>query len=162
VKTYFRSVTAYPQQKNANGIVMRLIDGLGYRFYWATEGLTKEDYAFSPGSGCMTIGELIGHVWGLVNWIHGNLFGEAIADEKPEGLDEQQEQVFAGLYSIRRHVEALDQEALFALQIAGKPFWHCINGPFSDALTHTGQINSFRRLNGNVVPAHRPFLCYQE
>jgi hypothetical protein len=162
MKTYFRSITAYPQQENANGIVMRLIDGLGFRFYWATEGLTKEDHGFSPGSDCMTIGELIGHVWGLVNWIHGSFLGEEIADKKPEGPDGQREQIFEGLISIRNHVETLEQQELFALQIAGRPFWHCINGPLSDALTHTGQINSFRRLNGNVVPAHRPFLGSQE
>ena len=71
---HFCSVTTYPKE-NANGIVIRLIDGLGYRFYWATEGLTKDDYAFSPGSGCQTIGELVGHVWGLVNWIHLSALG---------------------------------------------------------------------------------------
>jgi hypothetical protein len=26
-----------------------------------------------------------------------------------------------------------------------------INGPISDALTHVGQVNSFRRLSGNPV-----------
>jgi hypothetical protein len=158
MKTHFRSVTSYPQQENANGILMRLIDGLGFRFYWATEGLTEDDYSFSPGGGCQTIGELIGHVWGLVNWMHLNVLGEGISDQRPEDLAERREQVFQGLYDIRSHVEAIGQEELFALQIEGRPLWHMINGPLSDALTHTGQINSFRRLNGNVVPAHRPFL----
>ena len=158
MKTHFRSVTTYPQQENANGIVVRLIDGLGFRFYWATEGLTEDDYSFSPGGGCQTIGELIGHVWGLVNWIHLNVLGEGISDKRPEDLAGRREQIFQGLYDIRSHVEAIGQDELFALQIEGKPLWHVINGPLSDALTHTGQINSFRRLNGNVVPAHRPFL----
>lgn len=158
MKTHFRSITTYPQQQNANGILMRLIDGLGFRFYWATEGLTEDDYSFSPGGGCQSIGELIGHVWGLVNWIHLNVLGEGISDTKPEDLVGRREQVFQGLYDIRSHVEAIGQEELFALQIEGRPLWHMINGPLSDALTHTGQINSFRRLNGNVVPAHRPFL----
>jgi hypothetical protein len=156
---HFRSVTTYPDQENANGIVMRLIDGLGFRFYWATEGLTEDDYGFSPGAGCQTIGELVGHVWGLVNWIHLNVLGKGIAAQRPEDLSGRRKQVFQGLHSIRSHVDALGQDELFTLQIEGKPFWHVINGPLSDALTHTGQINSFRRLNGNTVPAHRPFLC---
>ena len=156
---HFRAVRVYPQE-NANGIVIRLIDGLGYRFYWATEGLTEDDYAFSPGSGCQTIGELVGHVWGLVNWIHLNVLGEGIASSRPEDLEGRREQIFQGLYGIRSRVEGIDQEALFALQIDGRPFWHVINGPLSDALTHTGQISSFRRLNGNVVPRHHPFLGY--
>jgi hypothetical protein len=160
METHFRSVTTYPPQENANGIVMRLIDGLGFRFYWATEGLTEDDYSFSPGGGCQTIGDLIGHVWGLVNWIHLNVLGEGISDKRPEDLAGRREQIFQGLYDIRNHVETIGQDELFALQIEGKPLWHMINGPLSDALTHTGQINSFRRLNGNIVPAHRPFLGY--
>ena len=160
MKSHFRSVTTYPQQENANGIVMRLIDGLGFRFYWATEGLTEADYGFSPGDGCQTIGELVGHIWGLVNWIHLNVLGEGIAAQRPEDLAGRREQIFQGLCDIRSYIDTVDQDELFALQIDGNPFWHVINGPLSDALTHTGQINSFRRLNGNVVPAHRPFLCH--
>mgnify|MGYP006092578213 FL=1 len=29
------------------------------------------------------------------------------------------------------------------------PFWYWINGPLSDALTHVGQINSWRIIAGN-------------
>ena len=32
------------------------------------------------------------------------------------------------------------------------PFWNMINGPLADALTHVGQINSWRRLAGNPAP----------
>ena len=34
------------------------------------------------------------------------------------------------------------------------PVWNIMNGPLADALTHVGQINAWRRLNGNpVAPA---------
>ena len=29
------------------------------------------------------------------------------------------------------------------------PFWYWINGPLADALTHVGQITSWRRISGN-------------
>ena len=29
------------------------------------------------------------------------------------------------------------------------PFWYWINGPLADALTHVGQITSWRRIAGN-------------
>ena len=157
---HFRSVKVYPQE-NANGIVIRLIDGLGYRFYWATEGLTEDDYAFSPGGGCQAIGELVGHVWGLVNWIHLSALGEGIAASRAEDSTGQREQILSGLYSLRNHIIKIDTETLFAIQIRDLPFWHVINGPLSDALTHTGQITSFRRLNGNPVPKHRVFLTHK-
>jgi hypothetical protein len=33
-----------------------------------------------------------------------------------------------------------------------RPFWNMINGPLADALTHVGQINTYRRMNGNPTP----------
>ncbi|MBN1640388.1 MAG: hypothetical protein JXA09_04060 [Anaerolineae bacterium] len=152
----YRTIGDYPPREDAVGIVMRLIDGLGYRFYWATQGLRDADYAFSPGAGCMTIGELIGHVWGLANWVHGNLVG-AGTGARPADPAGQRVQALALLHAIRTHIGTLDGAALLSLRIDDHPFWHVINGPLSDALTHTGQIASFRRLNGNPVPRHSVF-----
>jgi hypothetical protein len=153
----FQAIEAYPDRQDAVGVVLRLIDGLGYRFYWATEGLAPGDYAYSPGAGCQSIGALIGHVWGLVNWIHGTVVGEG-ATWRPPDPAEQRLHVLALLAATRDRVAALDEAALFALQIDGHPFWHVLNGPLSDALTHVGQIASFRRLHGNPVPRHNVFL----
>lgn len=161
MKDHFRNVTVYPARKDANGVLMRLIDGLGYRFYWATEGLTPEDLAFSPGGGCMTIGDLAGHVWGLVNWVHNHFLGKS-GEPPAAGLEGGRDQVFRMLYAVRAHVEAIDEQALFDLQIGGMPFWHAINGPLSDALSHVGQIAAFRRINGHPVPEHHVFLAHEK
>lgn len=32
------------------------------------------------------------------------------------------------------------------------PFWNLLNGPLLDALTHVGQITSWRRIAGNPQP----------
>lgn len=162
MKDHFRSVTAYPKRRDANGVVVRLIDSLGYRFYWATEGLTEGDYEFSPGAGCQTIGALVGHVWRLANWIHHSVLGKGLDTNRSADPEGQREQVLHLLYHIRQHVAEIGQEALFQKSIDGLAFWHILNGPLSDALTHTGQITSFRRLNGNAVPRHYVFLGYQK
>jgi len=44
----FREIPAYPESYSAESVVARMIDGLGFRFYWATEGLRPEDLAFRP------------------------------------------------------------------------------------------------------------------
>jgi hypothetical protein len=137
-------------------MLQRLIDGLGYRFHWATAGLTPGDYAFSPGAGCQTIGALVGHIWGLVNWIHITLTGEG-ASWRPADPAEQRLHALTLLAELRDRLETVDEEALFELHIDEHPFWHMLNGPFSDALTHVGQIASFRRLHGNPVPKHSVF-----
>jgi hypothetical protein len=152
----FRTIDAYPKRHDAIGMLQRLIDGLGYRFHWATAELTSSDYAFSPGAGCQTIGALVGHVWGLVNWIHLTIAGEG-ASWRPSDPAEQRLHTLALLGEVRERLETLDEEALFALHIDDHPFWHLLNGPLSDALTHVGQIASFRRLHGNPVPRHSVF-----
>ena len=162
MKDHFRSVRAYPAREDATGVVVRLIDGLGYRFYWATEGLRGEDYAFSPGAGCQTIGELVGHIWGLANWIHLNILGKRLDAARSADPEGQRGQILQMLVHIREHVAGIGQDELFQLQIDGWPFWHVINGPLSDALTHVGQITSYRRLNGNTVPPHNVFRAGQE
>lgn len=44
------------------------------------------------------------------------------------------------------------------IRIEGHPFWHIINGPLCDALTHVGQIRYLRRLLGKQGPEANVFL----
>ena len=39
----FKEIPAYPASYSAGNVVVRIIDGLGYRYYWATDGLRSED-----------------------------------------------------------------------------------------------------------------------
>jgi hypothetical protein len=154
---HFDAVQVYPPP-SANGVLLRLIDSLGYRFYWATDGLTADDETFSPGSGAMSIGDLIAHIRDMFNWIHRNVLDAEWPDGRPSEVAGQREQALEILHAIRDRVAGIDEQALFELTINGHPFWHLINGPLSDALTHVGQINAFRRLNGNPVCRHAVFF----
>ena len=42
----FYEISNYPESYSEAEIVGRMIDGLGFRYYWATEGLTEEDLNF--------------------------------------------------------------------------------------------------------------------
>jgi len=59
-------IPEYPERVTAVCILTRLLDGLGFRFHWATEGLRPEDYSFRPGPDTMSVSELVRHIWGLV------------------------------------------------------------------------------------------------
>ena len=39
----YYEIPDYPSAYNASTVVARMIDGLGFRYYWATEGLREED-----------------------------------------------------------------------------------------------------------------------
>lgn len=146
----FRHIGGYPAHTNGPSVMVRLLDGLGFRFHWATEGLSDEHYTFSPGQGSQSIGELIDHIWGLTNWVYLSVFGHK--EQRPEGTSSQREHALQMLYRLREHFASLDDADLKTLTIDGHPFWHMINGPLSDALTHVGQINALRRLAGNPTP----------
>lgn len=132
-----------------------MLDGLGFRFYWATEGLRDGDYAFRPAEDTMSIGELVAHVWELVNWVSSTALKKPYAE--PKNAPAARVEALGIIHDLRETMLAMSDKELEKLRIRDKPFWNLINGPFSDALTHTGQINSFRRLAGNPVAGANVF-----
>ena len=44
----FKSIPQYPDNYKSGNIIQRMIQGLGYRYYWATEGLTDKDLKYRP------------------------------------------------------------------------------------------------------------------
>lgn len=149
-KQKFYKIPDYPSNISSISVIVRLIDGLGFRFHWATKGLTEENYSFTPGSKVKSIAELIEHIWGLVNWINVSLSGNKT--KKPKEIIDIRNSALEIMESLRQTFLVSDENKLLKIKINHKPFWHIINGPLADALTHVGQINSLRRLAGNPTP----------
>ena len=145
---YYR-IPEYPDHLSGTSVLTKLLDGLGFRFFWATEGLRPDDYAYRPAEDTMSIEELAMHVWSLMNWVSTSALKKPHA--KPKNGAAAREEALVIIHDLRETMLGMSDKDLEKLRIQGKPFWHLINGPFSDALTHTGQINSFRRLAGNPV-----------
>jgi hypothetical protein len=152
---YYR-IPDHPDHVSGAAVLARMLDGLGFRFYWATEGLRPEDYEFRPAEDTMTIGELVSHVWELMNWVSASALKKPYV--KPVEGTVMRTEALKIIHDLRETMLAMSDEDLGRLQIRDKPFWNMVNGPFSDALTHTGQINSFRRLAGNPVAGANVFL----
>ena len=67
----------------AGTVASRMLDGLGFRYYWATEGLRVEDLEYKPSESGRTSAETIDHLYGLSNFILKN-----ISTEKSSDIDE--------------------------------------------------------------------------
>jgi hypothetical protein len=162
-KSYFYQIPAAPNSYSATSVAARLIDGLGFRYYWATEGLTDKDLQYSPSSGARTSLETIDHIYGLsvliVNAVSKkpSVFG----DSAPEKLSFTQlrEKTLGNLQTVSellRKTDAQLEDFDLIIQRGDKkqeyPFWNLINGPIADALWHVGQVVSFRRASGNPFP----------
>lgn len=146
-----------PESYTGGTVLARMIDGLGFRYYWASEGLRPEDLAFRPSEQGRTTEETIDHILGLSQVILNsalNKVNEGI-DVKNMTFDEKRELTLTNLKTasdIFRKSEKLEE---FTVVFKGKsglnsyPLWNQVNGPIADAIWHCGQVVSFRRSSGN-------------
>ena len=65
----YYQVPDYPEAYTATTVAARVIDGLGFRYYWATEGLSEKDLQFKPSEEGRTSEETLQHIYGLSNLI---------------------------------------------------------------------------------------------
>lgn len=152
-----------PSTYTAGTVAARLVDGLGFRYYWATEGLRDEDLAWSPGSEARSSMSTIRHIHGLSVALVNATRRQPTTGGMP-APDTFQALRKATLLNIQEAANQLrtatpaDLES-FDLVFKGSnssseyPFWNVINGPIADALWHVGQVVSFRRSSGNPLPS---------
>ncbi len=156
----YREIPAYPDTFSAENVVARMIDGLGFRFYWATEGLRAEDLAFRPSPEARTSEETIDHILGLSNIILNALKKQSNIrsgeETSPLSFEVKRKRTLENLKTASDllknpggRLEDYDIVFVNGDTKAEFPFWNMLNGPIADALWHTGQVVSFRRSSGN-------------
>lgn len=154
---YFQIPDA-PDTYTAANVAARMIDGLGYRYYWATEGLRAEDLAYDPGNEGKICSDVLDHILGLSNFILTSAHRQISGSRKtPEGLAWEEKRAltlrnFKEISDILRNTGDVEEYKIVFKrddQTSEFPFWNLINGPIADAIYHTGQIVSYRRSSGN-------------
>ncbi len=157
----YYEVPEYPAEYNACTMAARMIDGLGFRFYWATEGLREEDLAFKPNEDARTVAETVDHIYGMTHMI-ANAVKQVPHTRREEGdlsFAEKRRQTLFLLKETSDKLKASKPEAIEQYKVIFErggqrseiPFWNLINGPIADCIWHVGQIVSFRRSSGNPL-----------
>lgn len=153
----FYEIPEYPENYNQGTVAARMVEGLGFRYYWATEGLRDVDLKYKPGDDARTTEETIDHILGLSNVIVNATL------QKPNGKTDFSGLSFAEkrkltLNNLKTSADILkNSNDLSQFKIIfvrdGKsteyPFWNQINGPIEDAVWHCGQVVLLRRSSGN-------------
>jgi hypothetical protein len=153
-----------PEKMNAASVLIRIVDTLGFRYRWATEGLREEDMDFQPCDSSMTFGELMNHLYSLIAVTDTFITGKDHDRNASRTLKEQREKSLEILVGLKEALQGLDDDYLekrrWYVPWGGKeyPIWYLINGPLSDALTHVGQVASWRRINGNPIMGANVFF----
>lgn len=147
-KLPYYEIPEYPETYSSGTVAARMVDGLGFRYFWATAGLTEKDLAHKASESGRTSGETIDHLYGLSKFIRNSVLDNN-KDENKEDLNFEEKRKRT-LLNFKIVSDALrDTEKPFKLEDTEVPFWNIINGPISDALWHCGQVVMLRRASGN-------------
>ena len=159
----FSSIPAAPKDYTAGNSISRMIQGLGFRYHWATEGLRAEDLEYRPTKEAQSTLGTLQHIYGLTKTILNAAKNEASkrpAPSPPENLEALRAATLKYLQQAATLFLNYSEDEIGGLNIIfereGKqsrfPVWNLMNGPIADALYHTGQVVSFRRTSGNSIP----------
>ena len=159
---YFKDISKYPTEINNGNIISRMVNGLGYRYYWATENLKKNDLTYRPSIDAYSTHETMVHIFTLSKTIYNTTLSKI--NERPD-IDvpsdyesirngtlvflEKASKTFSNLYG--EQLNQINIKFNRGGNIKSFPIWNLLNGPIADAIYHTGQIVSFRRTTGNPI-----------
>lgn len=153
----YYEIPDYPSEYNEGTVVARMIDGLGFRYYWATQGLRAEDLAFKPSEDGRTTSETVDHILGLTNVVLNSALKKVNEPLETEGksFEEKRTMTLNMLKQAADIFRSTDDLSQFSIVFKSEngtnefPFWNQINGPIADALWHCGQVITHRRSSGN-------------
>lgn len=154
----YDSIPDAPENLSAAGILSRMIDGLGFRYQLATEGLGEKELSFSPSASSWDMNALLQHLYGL-SLSANRTFGGSHESAKPfESFDELRAETLRLYSELGLRLRTMNDDELTESSFHHKglgrdlSFWFLINGHIADALTHVGQVVSWRRIAGNPQP----------
>ena len=154
----FFEISDYPDEYSSTNIVARMIEGLGYRYYWATHSLNEMDLSYKPSDDSRTTFDIIEHIYNLSVMIVSSFQNEEFNFESEKYTYELlRKKTLNNLKFI--HSSLQENPDLSQLNIRFNrggndlsfPFWNQINGPISDAIWHCGQVVMNRRSSGNPL-----------
>ena len=77
-KLPFHEIGNYPEEYSETNLISRMIEGLGYRYYWATESLNEKDLIYKASIDSRTTFEIIEHIYKLSLMIASSFKNEKI------------------------------------------------------------------------------------
>tara|TARA_Y200000002_G_scaffold244112_1_gene201976 strand:- start:387 stop:923 length:537 start_codon:yes stop_codon:yes gene_type:complete len=163
-KAPFHIIPDSPDTISCVNIITRMLQGLGFRYHWATKGLRNEDLDYRPADSAKNCLETLKHIYILVEIINAATQNKisvrpAPIENIPNEFEILREITLNRIKESCVLFESMTLDELGLLKIKFNrggvfsefPVWNLINGPISDAIYHVGQIVSFRRTSGNPI-----------
>lgn len=163
----YYEVPEYYSEYTPGTVVARMIDGLGFRYRWATEDLRPEDLTYKISEDGRTSEQTMDHILGLSRVIVNSTLKVPtdFTIERPNLTYEQKrKETLDNLYKASQILQKAESLDAFQVKFVSKrgeseyPFWNQLNGPIADAIWHCGQLVSMRRASGNPLNSKVSFL----
>jgi uncharacterized damage-inducible protein DinB len=148
----FEDISKTPNDLTATNTLLRMVEGLAFRYRWATENLSEENIKFKPHPTSMSVEEVNAHIFDLVDSTFRVFGGEKQNKDSLNSFHKLRIKSLNILADLSERLKEMSDEDLSEIEKNTSrklPFWYWINGPLADALTHVGQITSWRRIAGN-------------
>ena len=125
-------------------ILRHFLAALAYRTQKALRGAPNGFADFQAGAGTRTPRELVRHMRSVIGYSRTYFIGGLYRPTEMDSFAEEVEQFHATLADVSAHLAA-------GTPLRDIPMEQLLQGPFSDAMTHAGQIAILRRLAGSPV-----------
>lgn len=127
-------------------LLNHFLAALAYRTQKALRGAPPHFGSFRAIDGVRTPAELVRHMTSVLGYARTHFIGGSYRPEPLQTLEDEIERFHEMLGLLAQHLRKAD-----AL-LAGMTEERLLQGPFSDAMTHAGQLALLRRLAGAPVP----------
>ena len=154
-KLPYYEVPEYAEEFTAGTMAARMVDALGFRYYWASKDLNEKDLAYRLNEKGRSTAETINHIYELSIIIVNSTL------QKPNSRGDKVEMTYkekrtATLNNLKKASDILhvsNDISQFKIIFGEQkiPFWNQINGPIADAIWHCGQIAVYRRVTKNPI-----------
>ncbi|MDX1384838.1 MAG: hypothetical protein R3190_14390, partial [Thermoanaerobaculia bacterium] len=126
-------------------MLRHFLAALAYRTQKAFRGAPGSFAAFEAGNRVRTPHDLLLHMTSVLGYALTFFEGGSYRPEKLDDFDAEVERFHGKLVALARHLEE-------GTPLRGTTPERMLQGPFSDAMTHAGQLAMLRRLAGAPVP----------
>lgn len=127
-------------------LLIHFLAALAYRTQKALRDAPQGFGSFRVIDGVRTPAELVRHMTSVLGYARTHFIGGHYWPEALESLDDEIERFHEMLGMLAQHLR--NEDAL----LDGMTEERLLQGPFSDAMTHAGQLALLRRLAGAPVP----------
>lgn len=150
----YYEIPDYPAEFTAGTMASRMVDALGFRYYWASDSLTQKDLAYKANAEGRSSAETLRHIYDLSMIIVNSTLKLTNTRSKEDlSYAAMRLKTLNNLKTASDILKTSTDISQFKIIFDKQeiPFWNQVNGPIADAIWHCGQLVIYRRATGNPI-----------